>query len=403
MTATDCHARGNLADLRQAGRKLSGMIERGESSKRIRDAVEQMLTAVGCCGARNRYGDCRYTRFKCRVYVDAVQFLYDQFGIDAMNHDGTLTESKVPSVRSSKAAAIGLEAAAKIADRVTSVFALGQTGKPSISDTLRVAQAIDAMRKALPDAELEVIRCLENSELGYLTDKRTGEYSNEIVRNVIIAAILRGYLPINNEFNIIGGKFYATKNGLARKIREFPGLTDYKVRIGVPLSKSGGALVSAVASWKLDGQTGMLDCTNDYAIPVRVNAGMGSDGIRGKAARKLHAMVLDRLTGSNFSDFDEADDAIDVAPVQDPQHLSGENLEAITAGEAVVDATESEDPVVEREDILSEALRAIAGAKDVGHLNALQQVYTDIRSLTDDEREMINMTCTDRRRQLRGA
>lgn len=181
---------------------------------------------------------------------------------------------------------------------------------PTFMQAIRIAQGIQALRSALSDDFMrQAIMPLQNTKLGFLTDNQGG-YAINVVRDVSIEAMMRGFRVVGNEFNIIAGGFYGAKAGFSRKVAEFPGLTDLVLEPGVPhMIQDKGALVSFSASWKLNGKAQRIDCqlrkdgenVIDTRIPVRVNNGMGPDGILGKAERKLLARIYARLVGSTFA------------------------------------------------------------------------------------------------------
>ena len=125
----------------------------------------------------------------------------------------------------------------------------------------------------------------------------------------MIAALMDGARIVGNEFNIIAGNYYRTLEQFERRIREYPGLTDFRMELGVPHIQGDGALVDVRASWRLDGKPGRLECKRgaeeDTRIPLRVNKGMGVDAVLGKAKRKFLARLLDYLDGTSF-ECDEA-------------------------------------------------------------------------------------------------
>lgn len=186
----------------------------------------------------------------------------------------------------------------------------------SLSTTLRLARGMQQLRTLLTDDLVrEVLLPLRGSKLGFLTDRDSGQngplYDIEVIRDVSIEALLRGFQPVGNEFNVIAGGFYAAKNGIARKLREYPGLTNLEPRPGrVVISQDGeSALVSFRINYLLDGTARSLvrdvadikDISTDQRVQVRVNKRMGYDGIIGKAHRKAMALLLDHLTGSTLS------------------------------------------------------------------------------------------------------
>ena len=163
---------------------------------------------------------------------------------------------------------------------------------------LTVARGYRRLKEALTEEVMADIMAIQGQPIGFLTDKDVqGGYSVDEVRNCLIDAAFHGAYASNNEFNIIAGRAYITKNGFARMLREYPGLTDLKIILDVPVMKSGGAIVRSSARWRINGVPDMLM----RVIPVRVNRGMGTDAILGKATRKLFAAVYGQLTGSEHT------------------------------------------------------------------------------------------------------
>lgn len=179
---------------------------------------------------------------------------------------------------------------------------------------LAVGQAMANMRQLLTPAVMQPVMELMNTALGFLTDQDPNKptdrnphpkpYSVEVVRDVFIESRLRGFHTIGNEFNIISGRFYGAQSGFLRKIREWPGLTNFEDFYDVPrMVQEKGAIVKCWAKWKLGGQEMRVD--REFAI--RVNAYMGADAIIGKAKRKLYKEVHDRLSGVNTPEGDIED------------------------------------------------------------------------------------------------
>lgn len=199
-----------------------------------------------------------------------------------------------------------LSATAKAASR--EILACGDDNE---TKAFVIAHGIQAIRSALTDAIMGDIMALANTPLGFKTDRapgsknRKGEdvkpYPVPVVRDVITQALIRGFRITGNEINIIAGNLYVTKEGFARALSEFPGLTDLKAQIGVPKKTGDGALVPCKATWNLHGVTDALVCEGDYSIPVRVNEAMGIDAIQGKAMSKLLRRIYERLVGSQLS------------------------------------------------------------------------------------------------------
>lgn len=182
---------------------------------------------------------------------------------------------------------------------------------PKFQQAIRMATGIREMRLALSDDFVKhALMPLMGTSLGFLADrpsvKEPTPYGLDVVRECAIEAMIRGLNVVGNEFNIISGRCYGTKNGYARLVQEFPGLTDLVMQPGVPqYAGDKGALVPFTATWRLNGKPMSIECQQtkdgpDQRIPVKVNAGMGADAILGKAERKMLFRIYQRVNGSSF-------------------------------------------------------------------------------------------------------
>jgi hypothetical protein len=201
------------------------------------------------------------------------------------------------------------------------VIAAEQSDSPTLK-ALVLSNAMNSIRDQLTPMMPDMMR-LMGTTLGFKTDRddkpKNEQYSMEKVRDCILVGLIRGFQIVNNELNIIAGNFYGAKNGYYRLVTEYPGLEDLRIDRGVPSSIGDkGALVPMFASWELNGVPDAMVCdikrndkgeaVGDSRIPVRVNAGMGTDGIIGKAERKLYCRIYERLTNTPQQ---SADDVID--------------------------------------------------------------------------------------------
>jgi hypothetical protein len=149
---------------------------------------------------------------------------------------------------------------------------------------------------------LDSIMKLQGTKLGFRTDQdRSGGYDIDVVSDAVIEALFAGVMPTGNEFNIIGGNFYATREGFEGLIRRqgpSRGLTDVMITPGIPRMQSGGATITVDLDWKLDG----VAASKQVPFSIKVNAGMGDDAIVGKAKRKAMAWLWNFVTGSAMAD-----------------------------------------------------------------------------------------------------
>lgn len=187
-----------------------------------------------------------------------------------------------------------------------------------------VANAVGQLRALLTPEVMTPIMALQNSALGFLTDNKGGTYPVNVVKECLIDAVLSGVSPVGNEFNIIKGKCYITKNGMKHKLRDIDGLL-FSVTPCIPkVSGEKGAVVVVSVDWTYGGKTEH----KDLEFAVKVNEGMGADAINGKATRKAYAWLYEHITGMNANDGETGEDT----PIIDAK---------------VVSPLESEDPHVE--------------------------------------------------------
>lgn len=204
---------------------------------------------------------------------------------------------------------------AAFAERVQQIEAVvSQCGLAAIGElnvfeqTFALARGMQQLRDLITPEMMQDVMKLQGTKLGFTTDlDRDGKrYSVDVVKEVFIEATLRGFRMIGNEVVIIASGFYGAKNGFARKVNEFPGLTHLRCRYGVPkIVAENRAIVVASARWKLNGAPDELE---EREIPIRINRGQSDDAILGKAERKLKAALLSQLTGTNFPDGDTEED-----------------------------------------------------------------------------------------------
>ncbi|MGV8131694.1 MAG: hypothetical protein ACP5N7_06365, partial [Candidatus Pacearchaeota archaeon] len=175
----------------------------------------------------------------------------------------------------------------------------------------QIASAIEKLESLLTDEYMKPIMSLQGNALGFKTDKdmvkdkTTGKYVKgdgypaSVVKRCLIEAVLNGYQPTNNEFNIIGGNMYPTKNGLERKANQWKGLR-YTI---IPSIKSfdpvkGSALVDSLIKWNYNGESN----ETIVPIPLKIDNYTSVDAALGKAKRKSLAWLLSNISGETVVD-----------------------------------------------------------------------------------------------------
>lgn len=174
-----------------------------------------------------------------------------------------------------------------------------------------VASAIEQLKSLLTGEYMKPIMAMQGNRLGFKTDKdldKNGNpgtgYPEATVKNCLIEAVLMGLQPTGNQFNIIAGNTYATKEGVGELLKSIDGLT-YKLNFELPRinADKSSAAVSVLITWNLNG----TESSETIQIPVKMNAYMGTDAVLGKATRKARKWLYDTITGSELPEADVED------------------------------------------------------------------------------------------------
>lgn len=196
---------------------------------------------------------------------------------------------------------------AKLNQSVLSV--LGADSVIGFEKSYQIANAIGFLRGNLTEEYMKPIMALQGSRLGFKTDKdinpatkKKGEgYPMEIVRDCLIDAVLIGVQPYGNQFNIIAGQTYITKEGYGHLLGKTKGLkysiTPLLPRISV---EKGSGAVEMIIKWTFNGEH--KEEKVDFA--TKVNAFMGADAVIGKATRKARAWLFNQVSDIEIADGD---------------------------------------------------------------------------------------------------
>lgn len=172
-----------------------------------------------------------------------------------------------------------------------------------------VAGCIGELRNLLTPKVMQPVMNLQGTSIGFRTDKDLeGGYGVDVVKDCLIEATMSGVYPVGNEFNIIAGKCYITKEGFGHKLRDIDGLS-YMITPGIPVMKNGGAVITMSVEWTYNKKANQ----KDIELAIKVNNRMGTDAIIGKATRKARAWLFTAVTGQEIGEGDITDlDVIDV-------------------------------------------------------------------------------------------
>jgi hypothetical protein len=187
-----------------------------------------------------------------------------------------------------------------------SVFSvIGADSLVGFEKAYKIAHAAGELKVLLSKEYMKPIMALQGNKLGFKTDKDDkGGYPEESVKNCLIEAVLTGVQPFGNQFNIIAGNCYITKEGFGYLLKNYGGLS-YKIIPTLPRingDKSSAAIVMKI-EWTLNG----VKQTEDLDIPVKMNAYMGTDAVIGKATRKARAWLFNTINDSEIADGDVTD------------------------------------------------------------------------------------------------
>lgn len=161
----------------------------------------------------------------------------------------------------------------------------------------RLADAVQKFRFVVRSA-MPMIRPLQGTALGFLTDKdRDGGYPDKVIEEAATEALMRGLTLDGNQWNIIAGRCYVTKNGMGVIVGRLPGLTDLNLSPGIPQFAGIGAVIDFSADWKMDGTPQKL--TRKIVVKCRPGE---VDAALGKATRKMLAAIYEKVTGSAISE-----------------------------------------------------------------------------------------------------
>ncbi|MCT4151399.1 hypothetical protein HZP59_09150 [Elizabethkingia anophelis] len=170
--------------------------------------------------------------------------------------------------------------------------------------------AISQLKDLLTPEYMNVITSLQGSRLGFLTDKdKNGGYDIDIVKNCIVDAVLTGVEIFGNQFNIIGGNMYPTKEGFNYLLKKIPGLSyDITYKNTVISSDKQSANMTAIIDWKFNKEKH----TEEKTFNIKSNQYASVDSLTGKCERKAKRWLYERITGNNLPEADAEDVEVEI-------------------------------------------------------------------------------------------
>ena len=151
---------------------------------------------------------------------------------------------------------------------------------------------------------------LMGTRVGFLTDrdkegkdgKKLPPYGWETVRDCIIDGACMGLAPVKNQFNIISGSMYPTKEGFSVLLKKI----GVKYYISTSGDRSKPTDQTADIECKVLYETKGGDKKNfTYVAYPKKNAFSSLDQLKGKAERKAKKALYELITGIDLGDADE--------------------------------------------------------------------------------------------------
>lgn len=205
------------------------------------------------------------------------------------------------------------------------------------------AQVIGLLREALTDEVMNaVFMPLMNTKVGFRTDRdgkpdKNGRpkplYDISTVRDAIIDAAIIGLLPTGNQFNIISGTMYPTKEGYTVLLKKIG--AKYIIDVQQDRSQNPAfAEFPCKITYAFNGEKNSLT----VVATVRRDQYSSNDQLRGKAERRAKKALYEYLTGTDYGDADETSSrpnaVIDAVAVEISEHANAGGAIGIEPEEA---------------------------------------------------------------------
>lgn len=211
----------------------------------------------------------------------------------------------------------------------------------NVANSFTAANVMLALRETMTNQVVErYFRPLAGQKFGFRTD--SNNYSTEVLRSCIIDAILLGLAPTGNQFNIISGNCYPTKEGYTNLLKKIG--VDYKIEILPNTSQDNSYAIMPCRVTYTYGTAKNAKWEKDIVIPKKGNENY--DLLAGKANKRIKQALYEYLTGT---DWGYSDDEIVVEAsannnrMQQPQPQVQPQAQAqVAEAEEVIEHTDEE-------------------------------------------------------------
>ena len=180
---------------------------------------------------------------------------------------------------------------------------------------ISVARGMARLNSMITDYYMKEIMPLQNTSLGFKTDKPEG-YPLAVAKKCLMEAVLWGVQPWGNQFNIIASNMYITGEGFTYLLKKVSGLW-YEIIAGIPKIGDKSAEVEMTINWSLNGGTKEQ---RKLTFVVKVNSYMGADAVIGKAKRKSKCWLFNTLNDVEIVDADADELKQEVIQIQEEKY-----------------------------------------------------------------------------------
>ena len=186
----------------------------------------------------------------------------------------------------------------KAITKASKIYRLGENA----SKIFELSEALQYIGSCLTPEKMKSIMLLQNKKIGFKTDNKAG-YPVEVVQTCIIDAMMTGVLATGNQFNIISGSMYVTKEGFFHLLKGIENLEYYDTSAEAGSfiqNKDNTANINCTVKYKLKDQK-EVEYKKFYVI--KNNSSYGSfDAVIGKMERKARKDLYEKLTGIELSE-----------------------------------------------------------------------------------------------------
>lgn len=215
-------------------------------------------------------------------------------------------------------------AIAKALDEAAQNGLVAQKETSQFMKSFLLADSVETMQSLLTPKVMERFMKLQNKVLGFRTDQPQG-YPVEVVKECLVSATLQGVYPVGNQFNIIAGNCYITKEGMGQLLKNI-GLKYMITPLGTKFAPPMAVHpMEIVWEWNGKPHKQVVEFAVRYTEGM-AKAGVGVDAVIGKATRKARAWLYQFITGLEVKEGEAGEkDMVDVTPKESPIEKQPEN------------------------------------------------------------------------------